>query len=179
MSQVATNAQWREAERLKSLLEYDILDTPPDPAFDEIVRVAAEVTGAPYAYLGFLDAQSPVAEVALRIPGCGDSAAGDRRPVHDSGAGAAADCRCGDGAAFSGARHSADAGHLLPLVSGRSAGRAGWRHRNAGGAVAQAESVHGKACVDSGRAGAADHDAPGVLDPFAVAGPVAAQPPAH
>jgi PAS domain S-box-containing protein len=45
-----------EAERLKSLLEYDILDTPPDPAFDEIVRVAAQVTGAPYAYLGFVDA---------------------------------------------------------------------------------------------------------------------------
>ena len=56
MSQVATNAQWSEAERLKSLLEYDILDTPPDPALDELVRVAAEVTGAPYAYLGFLDA---------------------------------------------------------------------------------------------------------------------------
>ncbi|HEX3663201.1 MAG TPA: PAS domain S-box protein [Acidobacteriaceae bacterium] len=57
MSHVATNPQWSEAERLKSLLEYDILDTPPDPAFDEIVRVAADVTGAPYAYLGFLDAQ--------------------------------------------------------------------------------------------------------------------------
>jgi len=56
MSHVATNAQWSEAERLKSLLEYDILDTPPDPALDEIVRVAAEVTGAPCAYLGFLDA---------------------------------------------------------------------------------------------------------------------------
>ena len=49
-------AQQGEAERLKSLLAYDILDTPPDPAFDEIVRVAAQVTGAPYAYLGFLDA---------------------------------------------------------------------------------------------------------------------------
>jgi PAS domain S-box-containing protein len=49
-------AQRNEAERLKSLIEYDILDTPPDPAFDEIVRVAAQVTGAPYAYLGFVDA---------------------------------------------------------------------------------------------------------------------------
>ena len=49
-------AQRGEAERLKSLLEYDILDTPTDPAFDEIVRMAAQVTGAPYAYLGFLDA---------------------------------------------------------------------------------------------------------------------------
>jgi PAS domain S-box-containing protein len=49
-------AQRSEAERLKSLLEYDILDTPPDPSFDEMVRVAAQVTGAPYAYLGFMDA---------------------------------------------------------------------------------------------------------------------------
>jgi len=56
MSYLATSAQWSEAERLKSLLEYDILDTPADPAFDEIVRVAAQATGAPFAYLGFLDA---------------------------------------------------------------------------------------------------------------------------
>jgi PAS domain S-box-containing protein len=56
MSYLASSAQWSEAERLKSLHEYDILDTPADPAFDEIVRVAAQVTGAPYAYLGFLDA---------------------------------------------------------------------------------------------------------------------------
>jgi PAS domain S-box-containing protein len=55
MSYLATSAQWSEADRLKSLHEYEILDTPPDPAFDEIVRVAAQVTGAPYAYLGFLD----------------------------------------------------------------------------------------------------------------------------
>jgi PAS domain S-box-containing protein len=56
MSYLAASAQWSEAERLKSLQEYDILDTPADPAFDEIVRVAAQVTGAPYAYLGFMDA---------------------------------------------------------------------------------------------------------------------------
>lgn len=56
MSYLATSAQWSEAERLKSLHELEILDTPADPAYDEIVRVAAQVTGAPYAYLGFLDA---------------------------------------------------------------------------------------------------------------------------
>ncbi len=56
MSYLATSAQWSEAERLKSLIEYDVLDTPPDPAYDEMVRVAAQVTGAPYAYLGFIDA---------------------------------------------------------------------------------------------------------------------------
>ncbi len=56
MSYGLATAQRSEAERLKALLEYEILDTPPDPAFDEIVRVAAQVTGAPYAYLGFVDA---------------------------------------------------------------------------------------------------------------------------
>jgi PAS domain S-box-containing protein len=56
MNHGATINQRGEAERLRSLLEYDILDTPPDPAYDEIVRLAAQVTGAPYAYLGFLDA---------------------------------------------------------------------------------------------------------------------------
>lgn len=56
MSYGATTAQRDEAERLKSLLEYEILDTPGDPAYDEVVRVAAQVTGAPYAFLGFLDA---------------------------------------------------------------------------------------------------------------------------
>jgi two-component system sensor histidine kinase VicK len=55
MSYLATSAQWSEADRLRSLHEYEILDTPADPAFDEIVRVAAQVTGAPYAYLGFVD----------------------------------------------------------------------------------------------------------------------------
>ena len=56
MSHGCTTEQRSEAERLKSLLDYDILDTQADPAYDEIVRVAAQVTGAPYAYLGFLDA---------------------------------------------------------------------------------------------------------------------------
>src|SRR5579884_2010972 len=45
-----------EADRLRNLLRYEILDTPPDPAFDEIARVAAQVTGAPFAYIAFLDA---------------------------------------------------------------------------------------------------------------------------
>ena len=64
----ATAAHRSEAHRLKSLLEYDILDSPPDPAFDEIVRVAAQVTGAPYAYLGFLDANRLWFKSRLGIP---------------------------------------------------------------------------------------------------------------
>ena len=38
MSYGLATAQRSEAERLKALLEYEILDTPPDPAFDEIVN---------------------------------------------------------------------------------------------------------------------------------------------
>lgn len=46
-----------ESERLKSLLEYEILDSPPDPAMDDLAGLAAQITGAPYAYIGFIDAQ--------------------------------------------------------------------------------------------------------------------------
>src|ERR1700678_1653144 len=51
----STTVQHDETERLKSLLQYDILDTLPDPAFDEIARMAAAVCNAPYAFIGFLD----------------------------------------------------------------------------------------------------------------------------
>ena len=51
----STTAQNDETERLKSLLQYDILDTLPDPAFDEIARMAASIAQAPLAYVGFLD----------------------------------------------------------------------------------------------------------------------------
>ncbi len=45
-----------EADRLKSLSQYEILDTLPDPALDEITRLAAAFCRAPYAYISFIDA---------------------------------------------------------------------------------------------------------------------------
>jgi two-component system, OmpR family, sensor histidine kinase VicK len=51
----STTVQHDETERLRSLLQYDILDTLPDPAFDEIARMAASISNAPYAFIGFLD----------------------------------------------------------------------------------------------------------------------------
>jgi two-component system, OmpR family, sensor histidine kinase VicK len=51
----STTVQHDETERLKSLLQYDILDTLPDPAFDEIARMAAAICNAPFAFIGFLD----------------------------------------------------------------------------------------------------------------------------
>jgi two-component system, OmpR family, sensor histidine kinase VicK len=51
----STTVQHDETERLRSLLQYDILDTLPDPAFDEIARLAAMICNAPYGFIGFLD----------------------------------------------------------------------------------------------------------------------------
>lgn len=56
MSHNATPQQRDEAERLKVLQYYEVLDTPPDPALEEIAALAARMTQAPCAYIGFLDA---------------------------------------------------------------------------------------------------------------------------
>lgn len=45
-----------ETDRLDDLLEYDILDTPPDDALDNIVQLAAVVCKVPAAFIGFIDA---------------------------------------------------------------------------------------------------------------------------
>ncbi len=44
-----------EAERLAALRRYEILDTPPEPAFDRIVRLAAYVLGAPISLVSLID----------------------------------------------------------------------------------------------------------------------------
>src|SRR5262245_55642461 len=44
-----------EAARLEALREYGILDTPPEPAFDQLTRLAAHVCRAPMALVVFLD----------------------------------------------------------------------------------------------------------------------------
>jgi PAS domain S-box-containing protein len=44
-----------EAARLGALLEYRILDTPPEQAFDDLVELAAAVCDAPVAALAFVD----------------------------------------------------------------------------------------------------------------------------
>ncbi|SNR91152.1 GAF domain-containing hybrid sensor histidine kinase/response regulator [Hymenobacter mucosus] len=45
----------REQERLAELLAYGILDSDTEPAFDDIVRQAAELCGVPSACLSFID----------------------------------------------------------------------------------------------------------------------------
>jgi GAF domain-containing protein len=44
-----------EFERLKALAEYEILDTLPEQVYDEITRIATELTGMPIALLNLID----------------------------------------------------------------------------------------------------------------------------
>ena len=45
----------READRLEALQAYDILDTPPEEAFDRITDLAAHLFDAPVAVINFID----------------------------------------------------------------------------------------------------------------------------
>ncbi|VVD76351.1 putative diguanylate cyclase AdrA [Pandoraea aquatica] len=51
----ATGVGLDEAERLAALRRYEILDTPPEPAFDRIVRLASHVLGAPISLVSLID----------------------------------------------------------------------------------------------------------------------------
>ena len=55
MPESTTSLQRDEAERLRALLHYEILDSPADPALAELAALAAQVTPAQYAYIGFAD----------------------------------------------------------------------------------------------------------------------------
>ena len=46
---------WTEAERLAALRRYAILDTPLEQDFDDLVRMAAELLGAPIAAVNLID----------------------------------------------------------------------------------------------------------------------------
>ena len=44
-----------EHQRLAALYRYDVLDSPPDPAFDAIVQLAARICSAPIALISLVD----------------------------------------------------------------------------------------------------------------------------
>ena len=48
---------WTTSERVSALDAYDILDTPPEEAFEDIVEIARALTGAPIALVTLLDAE--------------------------------------------------------------------------------------------------------------------------
>jgi PAS domain S-box-containing protein len=58
---------WTESDRLRALARYDILDTPPEPDFDDIAKLAAEAFAAPIAVINLIteDRQWFKAEIGL------------------------------------------------------------------------------------------------------------------
>jgi PAS domain S-box-containing protein len=57
MIQDQPDRNWTEEERLATLQRYGILDTPPEKAFDDLVRLAAELLEAPIAAVNLIDAR--------------------------------------------------------------------------------------------------------------------------
>lgn len=56
MSQQARLSRtWDESERIAALKSYDILDTPPEPDFDDLVLLAAQICEAPRAGINLID----------------------------------------------------------------------------------------------------------------------------
>lgn len=54
-----------ELERLEVLREYALLDTPPEPALDEFMRLAAHIFGASTAVINLLDDERTWAKAAM------------------------------------------------------------------------------------------------------------------
>jgi two-component sensor histidine kinase len=48
----------RQRERLAALKDLAILDSEPEPNFDEVVRLAAEICGAPISAMGLIDSEN-------------------------------------------------------------------------------------------------------------------------
>lgn len=62
-----------EAERLAALRQYEVLDSPPEEAFDDLTTLAAHICGVPMALVSFVDSQrqwfkSRVGIVATETP---------------------------------------------------------------------------------------------------------------
>ena len=65
-----------EASRLAALQRYEILDTPPEEAFDDLTALAAQICGTPIALVSLIDAQETSRDIAFilfqSLPASGD-----------------------------------------------------------------------------------------------------------
>src|SRR5277367_1899484 len=57
-----------ESARLESLQSMRIMDTPPDPMFDDLSALAAEVCGCPAAYISFIDDTRQWVKSLMNLP---------------------------------------------------------------------------------------------------------------
>src|SRR5262245_31601234 len=44
-----------EQERLRALLDYELLDTPPEEAIDDLTRIVSQLCGTPVALVSLID----------------------------------------------------------------------------------------------------------------------------
>ena len=59
----------KESERIKALARYDILDTPPDGAFDRVAAIAAKLFGVPMATVSIVDTDRVWFKASLGLAG--------------------------------------------------------------------------------------------------------------
>ncbi|RIV19470.1 PAS domain S-box protein [Fibrisoma montanum] len=58
-----------EAGRLRALHHYDLIDSPPEEAFNNIARIMAQVFGVPIALISLVDEQQVVFKANVGMPG--------------------------------------------------------------------------------------------------------------
>jgi GAF domain-containing protein len=69
MASQINEVSWREKDRLSALYRYQILDTPKESDFDDIVALVAQVLDAPIAAINLIDRQRQwfKAEIGLDV----------------------------------------------------------------------------------------------------------------
>lgn len=58
-----------ESDRIKAVARYNILDTPPDGAFDRVAAIAAKLFGVPIATVSIVDTDRVWFKASLGLPG--------------------------------------------------------------------------------------------------------------
>ena len=59
----------KESDRIKAVARYEILDTPPDGAFDRVAAIAAKLFGVPMATVSIVDTDRVWFKARLGLPG--------------------------------------------------------------------------------------------------------------